>query len=279
MPTQKKIQKYIPQTSYPRSNQEWRVLEKEKVTFAYLIDLLKAHHANLRLARGQETFLPYVRYVEKWDSGVLTEANHRDVLDKWRYKNFCNEMFKHTDAYKKINEKFLAEYDSREDLQEIYKDCISHMGWLYDENENCIDIRGEKGTHPFCTRPQNYRMFDYAVSRYGRSTIEIARETPFVEGDLVLLRDTAVGTDADPLRVGHYTLAYSQGQRTPDKSTQRIGTVISVTGEVSRSWRPVKGSKILKVMWLGGDGSIVDVEERRVKWHERPTYKNGMKSR
>lgn len=276
----KKIQKYVPQTKYPRHRGEYNYLMKVGATPADVIGWLKERHAHVRQKEGPEAYLQYGPYVVRWDNGELNNENFTAHVADWRYKRMCEYVFRFTPHFRELNERFLAEYDSREDLQEIYKTCAGgDHRWTYTLDEQCITLSQPEGL-PYRQRPESYRMFDHIIDYGGRSMIETARETPYVEGDLVLLRDTAVDTDADPLRVARWSQQHRQGMTTPDKSVKRIGTVMSVTGNLSQSWRPVKGSKVLKIMWMGiEDAKIVDVEERWVKWYERPTYKNGLKTR
>ena len=115
-------------------------------------------------------------------------------------------------------------------------------------------------------------------STEARKMRELARETPYLEGDLVLLRTPYVGhRDHDPYYINPASKAAQEGQTTPDKSQPRLATVIAVTDELG-SWRHCKGSKVLKVVWIGQE-DIVNVQERYVKWHMRPTLKNGLKKR
>lgn len=278
MARQKKIQKYVPQTEYPKARQEHRVFQREGVTPEQVIGYIRQFNEYKRQKHGPEAWVAYSNYVTLWDSGELNAANFHHRVPDWKYPRICNHIFHITPQFQQINDQFLAEYDSREDLQEIYKACVN-KAWVYDLEDQCVDIDSEAGKQ-YAERPQSYYMFDSAVRHRGRSMIELARETPYVEGDLVVLRDTAINSDADPLRVNRWTAGYVPGMMTPDKGTKRIGTVISVTGELSQSWRPVKGSKVMKIMWMGMDtDKIVDVEERYVKFYQRPTYKNGMKTR
>lgn len=277
---EKKIQKYVPQTKLPALKMGWRVLLDEPIE--NIFSILKAKHEELRRIHRESgsterLWLPYERQVARWDSGEINSVNYQQIIGQYYHKNILNYVYTLSPQFKETDRLFMAEFDSREDLQLIYRDCVSRAHWVYDIDDNHMSV---DDNCPYRERPQTFRMFQGVVGRYGRSDIELSRPTPYVEGDLVLLRDTAVDTDADPLQVRRWSPAHQAGQVTPGKEVQRIGTVISVTGQVARSWNPVKGSKVLKIMWLGiNDAKIVDVEERYLKWHERPTLKNGMKTR
>lgn len=276
MTRQKKIQKYVPQTVWPKRNQEWRLFDREGVKPSEIIGYVRQRSLAINAARG-DNYIPYESVLKGWESGQWTDDNFRAGYADWKYNRLCTYAFRCSPQFRRINEQFLAEFNSREDLQEIYRECVSGRTWYYDENDNCHEMKSD---NPLRQAPSDFIMYDGFISRNGRSMIELARETPYVEGDLVVLRDTAIGLDADPLRVNRWSANYTPGMQTPDKTVKRIGTVISVTGELAQSWRPVKGSKVMKIMWMGLDEvKVVDVEERYVKFHERQTYANGMKVR
>lgn len=275
MARQKKVEKYVPQTKLPASGNEWRILERAGFSGTQMIDLMREREKEFQQNGG--TY--WGTYVAMWDRGEITEQNFNQVIPTWRRRRMCSSIWPRTEEFKKLNDQFMAEFDSREDLQHIYHECTKGRRWVYNLNDESVDLT-ISSNHHFITRPESYMMYLSVINRSGRAMIEQARETPYQEGDLVVLRDTEIDNDCDPLRITRWDSRYMNGERTPDKTTPRIGTVISVTGELQYAWRPVRGSKVLKIMWLGvPDTQIIDIEERRVKWHERPTLKNGLKAR
>lgn len=282
MARQKKVQKYVPQTKFPPNRQEWRVMEKAGATYGQLIGYLKERYSVLReqhiKAGGEgDPWLPYWCYVKMWDDGQMTEANFVSVLGDWRIKRMWETAFQHTPQFHQINDAFMAEFDSREDLQELYTLCTNDTTWVYNRNGDCLSL----SEHPqYKTRPESYAMYKSAIGRRGAALIEGARKTPYMEGDLVLLRDLGIDKACDPLRIRKWSTPYYEGKRTPDKTVPRIGTVMAVTDKLDVPWRASKGSKLIKIMWMGVDDTkIVEVPERFLKWHMRPTLKNGLKQR
>lgn len=278
MARQKKIVKYVPQTELPKRNGEYRLLERDGMTPTLLMGFLKENAAQYRKDNPDTHYIPYSSHIERWDSGELNDNNFISIVGEWRYKRMCNIIFRLTPTFKRINEAFMEEYNRREDLQELYRETVKNNNWMYDQHENCVQT---DASHPFKTTPETFAMFQWVASQHtARSMVETAREVPFQEGDLVALRKPAVDSDADPYRVTRWSTAAHEGKTTPGPDVPRIGTVIAITDQLSQSWRPVKGSKVLKILWMGTDSSnITDVEMRWVKWLERPTLKNGLKVR
>lgn len=265
----KKVAKYVPATKYPRSSIGCRnIIRKAGYTPGQIIEFLRAEN-NLR------TYKTFNRFVNSWDVGTLNEAGfanmHPSTLNR-----LCEHVFPQTKEFAEINEAFLSEFDKREDLQTIYRDSWSGRFHVYDLHGTFLNVADDS---PIRMRPDNYMQFDAVVYGNGdsRQKIELSRVTPYCEGDLVKLRSTSVGNiDYDPLYTAYFRDNEYGGKGTPDASIERIGTVISVTEKMG-NWRCSRGSKIIKVMWMPS-GKMIDTEERHLKWHERPTKKNGMRS-
>lgn len=263
----KKIERYVPATKYPARGHEWRLFDKAGTTpdqFVAYIDELN----RLFQERTGQAGRYYGRVAE-----TLKVSGRQGIAD-WQYRRLCKHLFHLTPMFKEINDKFMAEYDSRDDLQEIYRECYQKLTVVYSASGEMFYTSDGR----YSDRPETFLMYRYAIGLMGQSEIEAARQTPFVEGDLVMLRDTEVDRDDDPLRIVRWTERWRNGERTPDASTSRIGTVMGVTDRVDGNRRGVKGKKLIKVLWLGvEDSQIVEVQERHLKWHERPTRKNGLR--
>lgn len=269
----KKIVPYQPSTKFPLTPaNKHRLLQKEGYKVGDIINLIKETNA----LAGKNYWSALLR---RWECGEITEANIGDYYTRGMIDRVASHVFPNTTVFKQINDQFLAEFDSRADLQELYTMATNGRGWVYTINGDCKDLKD----HPeYMKRPESFSMYMSMISRCTdtRRKIELTRRTPYQEGDLVVLRKVGIDRrDYDPLFVPRYGAAAMAGQRTPDESVERIGTVISVT-EKTESWRAAKGSKIIKVLWMGvEDGNIRDIPEKFLKFRERPTFKNGMKTR
>jgi len=264
----KKIQKYEMTTKLPLVGQEYEYMKHYS-----LRDLLSLEEKT-RVA-ADESWDRFSIIRKQLIAGDITEENWRDNIGEWNQRNLCATAFLSSPEFHTVNDAFLAEYDSREDLQELYKTCNKDRYWM---NGRYGSIRRDDPKYRDCLdRPDSYLMFNSVYEDSAAKKMrEVARETPYLEGDLVLLRKPYIGhRDIDPYWVNPYL---GTGEVTPDKDTPRIATVIGVTDEVTKSWRVSKGSKIIKVVWIGKE-DIQNVEERYIKWHMRPTYKNGLKTR
>lgn len=164
--------------------------------------------------------------------------------------------------------KFFAWYDSRPDIQEIYKyamNCESYTYVNHPVTGEYVSKRGEGWDTSWETRPGSAQMFWRKTSDWNvRKFMEVNRDTVFEEGDLVVLRKTQVGNwRYDP---------YYDGSATPDKTHDRIGTVMQMTDEVHRRSRAGKGSRQINVLWVG-QSEMKGVPERILKLHERKPRK------
>lgn len=269
MPQKKKFSKY--EISTPM---HWGFEHRMMEHYTDFVTLLNMHEKTL--AATGETWNRFGRQRAMLNEGnTVTLADLRD----WDRTMLRQSAFLSSPEFDALNEKVMAEYDSREDLQEMYKACVADMYWVADRyGKRC---QTESAEHEAIKqRPTDYRMLaEVANSNSARNMRETSRETGFQEGDLVLLRKPYVGNcDIDPMWVNPYSQEAREGASTPDADTPRIGTVIAVTDQLSRSWNAPKGSRILKILWMGKE-DIVNVELRYIKWHERPTLKNGLKTR
>lgn len=274
----KKIQKYVPTIKLPSSGREWRILN-ESDNYKDYFTVLAKYDSLVRPTLDAWQASYYDPYTEKFKSGEWNVADWKTVMGEYRFHAMLQSIWPFTDEYKALNDAFMKEYDSRDDLQEVYREAASNNYYFYDENGKHYS-QNEATVKGWIHRPNNYQMYREVMNRSAEASkkIELARETPYLEGDLVLLRKPFVGKrDIDPLYVNPYSEEARAGASTPDASTLRIATVIGVTERVS-SWRATKGSKVIQLVWMGQE-DMVDVEEKYIKWHERPTYKNGMKKR
>lgn len=271
----KKIEKYVPQTVTPRSSLKLAALVREGgYTPTQVVQMVRECNAE-----SSSTY--YSRTVRMWDAGEVNASNFHLVYNESYINNIYSYISYKTAGFKEINDKFLAEFDSREDLQEIYALAVKGRYHLRLLNLSYVETNPAGGPpSPYTTRPESFIMYNDIVSwsNEARQKIELSRETPYMEGDLVVLRQTSVGNgDYDPMFIPYWQR--TEKGETPDKTVPRLGTVISVTENVN-GWRATRGSKIIKVMWVGiGEGKIQDVPEKHIKFHERPTFKNGMKVR
>lgn len=274
----KKIQKYVPTVKLPSNGKEWKILDASDNYKDYFTVLAK-YDALVRpnLDSWQASY--YDPYTEKFKSGEWAVSDWKTVMGDYRYHALLQSIWPHTEEYKMLNDLFMKEFDSRDDLQEIYKDATQNHYYYYDTDGKHYS-QNEAVKRGWNVRPNNYQMFRDVMNRSTEAMkkVELARETPYLEGDLVLLRTPFVGhRDADPLWVNPYSEEARAGAGTPDASVPRVATVIGVTERVG-NWRGSKGSKVIQLVWMGQE-DMVDVEEKYIKWHERPTYKNGMKKR
>jgi hypothetical protein len=273
----KKIEKYVPQTKFPgNSIKEADMLAKSP---AYA-DFFSAYNA-------YKTHVPendrYAHWYSEWEarfkSGGLDPLKWTSEMGRWQVNSLLMSIWPYTAEFAAINDAFMKEYNEREDLQELYQEAFTGNWYVYDRFGNHIQ-KTDATTKGYHQTPESYVMYRAVVNRSieAGKKIELARETPYMEGDLVLLRKPYIGRrNVDPFYVNPYSEEYRNGARTPDESTMRVATILGVTERVG-SWRVSRGSKVLQIQWIGvEDSQIIDIEERYVKWHERPTYKNGMK--
>jgi hypothetical protein len=270
----KKVQRYVENTEIPKNRLEYKVLEKSGNynDFWKVIEIYKNHSAN---DYYRDYYTPYEN---GFKDGSMKAEDWKQHMGEWRYKMLLNTIYPHTPEAEAISNALLAEYDSRPDLQEIYQESFPDHWAVYDKTGKRFE-KDAAIARGYDKRPDGAAMFRAVVrnSNAASKKIELARETPYQEGDLVLLRKPFVGMRVDPLYVNPYSAEYREGARTPDESVPRIATVYGVT-ERTMNYYATKGSKIIQIQWMGKE-DMIDIEEKYIKWHERPTYKNGMKVR
>lgn len=269
----KKVQKYEVKTDMPASGHEWKLMEKKYDSLQQLLAL----EEKCRI-ESNETWDRFSNIRKALIAGDVTDTDWKDKVGEWNRRSLYASAFPASPEFDAINGAFMAEFDSREDLQELYRECYKHRYWCHNRYGKQMRKHDPANRH-YADRPDSFRMFNEVYdSHEAKKMRELARETPYLEGDLVLLRTPYIGhREVDPYYIHPYSKAAQEGQSTPDKSQPRVATVIAVTEEIE-SWRASKGSKVLKVVWIGQE-DIVNVQEKYVKWHMRPTYKNGLKTR
>ena len=280
MPRQKKIQQYVLNIKLPASGRETALIENKPdyQDFFHCYSLyktVKEQHSNNY--RGDY----FSGWNEKFTTGECDPSNWKELCGKYTVRNLHNNIFPVTPEFSELNKQFFDEYDSRADLQELYKEVSNEGYYFYDRFGNYFTKDSEDGKK-FIERPDNFMMYRDVIkgSATAGKKMELARETPYQEGDLVLLRDPFIGDRRrDPLYSNEWDDVTGQRIPTPGPEVQRIGTVIAVTDRVDR-YRTTKGSKIIQLIWnCKAEPTLSNVEEKYIKWHMRPTYKNGLKVR
>lgn len=300
MARQKKIVPYVPQTAYPKESGEyWKVLHKNRqnYTLEKCMDLLVRHWDMSEQEKERDNWVgsrgmhPVEWYRERFNRDSTKDANMWDLdsdgsMSRTSVRNMLNHIFTLTSEFQAIHDQFMAEYDSREDLQEVYRTHQPEVYYLYDRYGNSINNYGESPYYKddpdmttgkvWAERPESFRMFHGVVnSRQVKTFIEERRETPYQPGDLVRLRDPYVGhPDHDPMWANRYSIARGEAEPIPDKTTLRLGTVMKVTNQLA-TWRGTKGCKYIEVLWLGKEDTVL-VEENKLRWEQRPTKANGL---
>lgn len=291
----KKVQKYVPLTKYPRvSSESYRYLLQSKYTYEEMLAIVDTREGGSwggRWVNDGDRKGEYVTYkdgaeyyADKIGSQKTDIVNWQqlDMDSNYYFRNLLNWIWPMTAEFRELNGKFLAEYDSREDMQEFYTSIAESVGYFCDvidgyTNWNRDDVvKIDAGG--FRNRPASYAMYNYFLeSASGRKMVELARETPYEEGDLVVLRLPFVGhPDWDPEWVPLYK-QHHEGKVQPGREVARMGMLMEVTEKVN-AYRASKGSKLMKVLWFGKEDAVY-IPENKIKFHERPTYANGLKKR
>ncbi len=210
-------------------------------------------------------------------NGSVQHDNWIETYHRYRVRRILEMILPYAPEYKKLNEDFLAEFDSREDLQEIYREFCNERVYHYGaDGKTYTSHDGSLQAAGYDKRPDSYAMF-LGVTEYvsaAAQKIALAEDSTFMEGDIVKLRSSAINRrGVDPLKESRYANA-------PDSSVDRIGTVMEVTEKTGHVYRGTKsvGTRILKVLWVGKE-EATPIEIKHLRWLERPTYKNGMKVR
>jgi len=261
MPKTKKIVNGVPHTRTPKRRGAWAFL-KDEYTFGKTVDFIRSNIKNDS---------PWIlrRFLELVDEGIRTESNWREWNED---RNVLNNMWLLTPEYQQLNAKFMEEYNSREDMQEMYREHSVGRYYFYDADGTSKNGNDAKDAG-WTMNPTWYGMYENVMGSWdARASIAKSVECEFQEGDIVKLRASSVGRRyADPL--------YMRWQPFPGKEVDRIGTVLNVTEELSysRGGPCVKG-RMVEVLWIGKE-ETTKVQEKHLRFLERPTYKNGLKVR
>lgn len=293
MPKQKKVVPYVPDTKLPDRRDAGDIMWAARNKYSYndLFNMLdkvqKFWNEDKRSSYyGREDARKY--YEDKFSNYGVTADNWNIPLEDGNARayvlRFLHTLWPVSEEFKRVNDLFMAEYNSRTDLQELYVNEAKDINWHYDCYGNhhargqYYQEQGEKSRDfwtAFNLAPPDFTSYaEVTNTNSARKFIEMNRPTPFEPGDLVKLRTPYIGhPDHDPLWISRYEQA-KNGTTIPDKSVHRIGLLLKVTNDVP--WRGSRGSKRLEVLWQGTESSVY-VPEKIVKWEERPTLKNGLK--
>ena len=291
----KKVQKYVPLTKYPRyPSESYHYLLQSKYTYEELLSIVDTRQDGSWGGRwtydeqGKGDYVAYKNgteyYTDKIDSQKTDVGNWQQINmdENYHFRNLLNWIWPMTAEFRELNGKFLAEYDSRPDMQEFYTSMAESVGYFQDVTESYTNYNRDDvakiDSGGFRNRPASYAMYSYFLeSASGRRMVELARETPYEEGDLVVLRLPFVGhPDWDPEWVSHYK-QHHEGKVQPGREVARMGMLMEVTEKVN-AYRAAKGSKLMKVLWFGKEDAVY-IPENKIKFYERPTLKNGLKKR
>lgn len=273
MPRQKKVVPYQPSVKMPLPDNAGTFLQKAD---AQWLDFDYVYQFAASMPDEKHDCRYYLNNLrDRINAGTLEKSQW---IKDWRAKRIYKGLWGSTEQFKVLNAQFLQEYATRADLQEVYGEAFTSSWYYYDLSGKAYN-RDEAVAKGWDKSPESYIMYHTVISHStsARQKIELNRPTSFQAGDMVLLRPSSIGRDVDPYRVSYYSQAYREGKRTPDESVQRIGTIISVTDTVG-DWRGSRGSKLLKIFWVGAENHV-NVEEKHLKWYMRPTFKNGLKVR
>ncbi len=294
----KKVEKYVPQTAYPQdASDAWKLLIKSNKTFDELLALTSqlaprswggwvddgnGDHKWVENTCAADFYRHRIIVEDKIDAENWQRTNWKDRLASYWMKRLLNTVWPYTEDFKQLNSMFLAEYDSRPDMQEFYTTLAGKSTYFQDMTNTYSSYRGEDdekiNNGGFRKRPVDYVMYhSFLDSISGRRMVELARETPYEEGDLVVLRLPFVGhPDWDPEWVSRYVQA-KEGKVMPGREVARMGMLMGLTEQIGNR-RASKGSKLMKVLWFGKEEPVM-IPENKIKFHERPTYANGLKKR
>lgn len=183
-------------------------------------------------------------------NGQLSSNQH------WTLYNMAGDICPDWDD---LNARFFVWYDSRADMQAMYKDCAPHIWWFYDrygQHHNPEHAVAQGWTD----RPADWKMFK-AVADSGEAHRyrELKREIIYDISDQVMLRDPFKGSY-------RYDPCYNKGLTS---SEDRIGMVVEHKEEITRRSRGGKGSRLINVLWLQ-TGDTIAVPERTIKKYRAP---------
>lgn len=185
-------------------------------------------------------------------------ANGKEITSnqEWTLRNLA---IPHTPAFKELDDKFFAWYDSRPDMAQMYESVSQNIWWMYDRNGNhhSQEVCRNKG---WDKRPESWKMFyNAAFSGEGARYRELHREVVYDIGDQVVLRERFKNSwRHDP--------CYSLGL---PNETDRVGMVIEHVEQISRRSRGGKGTRLINVLWLN-TGEKKPIAENKIKKYRAP---------
>lgn len=196
--------------------------------------------------------LDFVDSVKKYHA-TNGELTHNQLWTLYNYAgDYCPE-------WDDVNIRFFAWYDSRPDMQAMYRECAPKMWWHYDRwgNHHPQSEAKDKG---WLDRPETWRMF-HALANSGEACRyrELNREIVYDVGDQVVLRQ--------PFK-GSYRYDPTYGKGIP-QDEDRIGMVVEHKEDISRRSRGGKGSRLINVLWMQ-TGDTRAVPERTIKKYRTP---------
>ncbi len=243
MPRTKKVKPYEIDLVFPTREREFLFDEqnKDKYSIPQLLEFAaqgKGHYS--------ADFVPSVKeYYEK--HGLVTPSQ------RWTLENMAADFCPEWEAF---NTKFFEWYDSRPDMQEMYRACSQNQWWFYDRSGQHHN-REQAEAFGWLDRPLHWKMFARtAMGHEGSRYRELKRDVVYDIGDMVMLRQPFKGSYRhDP--------TYGRGI---DMSVDRIGMVVEHKEAISSKSRGGKGSRLINVLWMN-IGEQKAVPERIIKKH------------
>lgn len=198
-------------------------------------------------------------YTSEFHNSVSKQFKDKGELSSNQIWTLTNIAAPYSPAFKELDDKFFAWFDSRPDMKQMYGAVFPKLWWIYDKNGNhhSQDAVSGKGWE---TRPETWKMFEtVAHSAEGCRYREINREVVYDIGDQVVLREPFKNSwRHDP--------CYSQGL--PD-NVDRVGMVIEHTENISRRSRGGKGTRLINVLWMN-TGEKKVIPENKIKKYRAP---------
>lgn len=198
----------------------------------------------------------YVRDFAKSVKEQYTKNGGISPNQQWTLYSYAANL---SPAWDELNTRFFEWYDSREDMQTMYRECAPNIYWHYDRYGQHHD-KSYAYSKGWIDRPDNWVMFHaVAYSGEGNRYRELNREIVYDVGDQVMLRTPFKGKHS-------YDPCYGMGLPMTD---ERIGMVIEHKDSISRKSRGGKGSRLINVLWLT-NGEQRAVPERIIKKYRAP---------
>lgn len=246
MPRKKKEEKYAIDFPFPDRSRD--LLFKEDGSDRYTVPEL-LDFATLGMGNYSKQFVPDVRaFFEK--NKYITSSQ------KWTLENLAAEW---TPEWEEVNQKFFLWYDSRPDMQEMYKHAAESAWWFYDRSGNHHN-KEEAIKNGWHERPDTWKMFVALSSSHAATRFrELKRDVVFDIGDQVVVRTAFKNS---------YLYDPCYGKNIPIE-TERIGMVVEHRDEIYRRSRGGKGSRLINVLWMN-IGEQKAVPERILKKHRSP---------